>query len=559
MVSKSAPLAQTMGVLNAVSIDGDAVGELTLVGPGAGGDATASAVAADIVDIARGLRLPAFGRPAALLVDADRVPMQRHEGGYYVRLAVVDRPGAMGAIAARMGERMISLEAIMQKRAPKEAAAAGVVPVVLMTHGTTEASRFATRWRMRLRTAWCARSPSSSGSSARRFDGGRRPMSFVMPAPKADAAAAAAVEDRHMRVLAIALMCGAMLCFTGLDTSSKWLGLKLPTAEIVFARYVGAALIALVAARPWTHPAVLRSKRPGLQALRSLLLLGATASVVVALRKLQLAETATISFLTPIFVALMAGPLLGERVGRERMIAILLGFLGVLIATRPGTRAFQPIVLIAIAGVACNAGYVLATRKLAGVDRAQTTLRLTQAAGFVLMTPMLPWIWRWPDEAHVWLIMAGLGAFGAAGHGLLIVAHKFAPRGAYSVLLHPARLDDRVRACHLRRLAADPDADRRGPGGRLRRLARAARKGRASASPRGLERRGMIAFAKANSQLTMDWENAFSGGDDARSGAGGRRSPGDVALRGRFPADRGLLLGAVRLQDAGRQPAPGRL
>jgi homoserine dehydrogenase len=139
MVAKSAPLAQTMGVLNAVSIDGDAVGELTLVGPGAGGDATASAVAADILDVAQGMRLPAFGRPAASLVDADRVPMQRHEGGYYVRLAVVDRPGAMGAIAARMGERMISLEAIMQKRAPKEAAS-GVVPVVLMTHGTTEAS-----------------------------------------------------------------------------------------------------------------------------------------------------------------------------------------------------------------------------------------------------------------------------------------------------------------------------------------------------------------------------------------------------------------------------------
>jgi homoserine dehydrogenase len=140
MVAKSAPLAQTMGVLNAVSIDGDAIGELTLVGPGAGGDATASAVAADIVDIARGIRVPPFGRPAASLVDADRVPMQRHEGGYYVRLAVVDRPGAMGAIAARMGERLISLEAIMQKRATKEAVAAGVVPVVLMTYGTTESS-----------------------------------------------------------------------------------------------------------------------------------------------------------------------------------------------------------------------------------------------------------------------------------------------------------------------------------------------------------------------------------------------------------------------------------
>ncbi len=140
MVPKSAPLAQTMGVLNAVSVDGDAVGELTLVGPGAGGDATASSVASDIVDIASGLRLPVFGRPVASLTEADRVPMQRHEGGYYVRLAVEDRPGAMAAIATRMGERRISLEAIMQKRASREAAAAGVVPVVLMTHGTTESS-----------------------------------------------------------------------------------------------------------------------------------------------------------------------------------------------------------------------------------------------------------------------------------------------------------------------------------------------------------------------------------------------------------------------------------
>ena len=140
MVAKGAPLAQTMGVLNAVSIVGDAIGELALVGPGAGGEATASAVAGDIIDIARGIRVPTFGRPTASLVEADRVPMQRHEGGYYVRLAVVDRPGAMGAIAARMGEQLISLEAIMQKRATKEAAAAGVAPVVLMTHGTTEAS-----------------------------------------------------------------------------------------------------------------------------------------------------------------------------------------------------------------------------------------------------------------------------------------------------------------------------------------------------------------------------------------------------------------------------------
>ncbi len=140
MVAKSEPLAQTMGVLNAVTIDGDAVGALTLVGPGAGGDATASAVGADIADIARGIVDPVFGRPVGTLAEIERASIQRHEGGYYVRLAVVERPGAMAAIATRMGERKISLEAIMQKRPPKNAPTSPYVSVVLITHATTESS-----------------------------------------------------------------------------------------------------------------------------------------------------------------------------------------------------------------------------------------------------------------------------------------------------------------------------------------------------------------------------------------------------------------------------------
>jgi homoserine dehydrogenase len=140
MVAKSEPLAQTMGVLNAVTIDGDAIGALTLVGPGAGGQATASAVAADIADIARGIVAPVFGRPVDTLVEAERASMQRHEGGYYVRLAVVDRPGAMATIATRMSERKISLEAISQKRQPKDAPPSPNVTVVLITYATTEAT-----------------------------------------------------------------------------------------------------------------------------------------------------------------------------------------------------------------------------------------------------------------------------------------------------------------------------------------------------------------------------------------------------------------------------------
>jgi drug/metabolite transporter (DMT)-like permease len=239
--------------------------------------------------------------------------------------------------------------------------------------------------------------------------------------------ASAEDEDRRMRLLAIALMCVTMVCFTGQDTCAKWLTASLPIVQIVWARYVGAAVVALLASRSLTRPALLRSKRPRLQLLRSVLLFVATTANVFAVRQLQLSETATISFLTPVFVALLAGPMLGERVSAERMIAIALGFLGVVIATRPGTGAFQPIVLLAVAGVVANSLYVLATRKLAGADTPQTTLAWTQVAGLVFLTPILPWVWEQPGSVVVWAVMAVMGVFGAASHGMLIVAHRYAP------------------------------------------------------------------------------------------------------------------------------------
>jgi drug/metabolite transporter (DMT)-like permease len=158
-----------------------------------------------------------------------------------------------------------------------------------------------------------------------------------------------------MRMLAIALMCVTMVCFTGQDTCAKWLSASLPIAQIVWARYVGASVVALIASRSLSQPAMmLRSKRSRLQLLRSVLLFCSTTTNVFAVRELQLSETATISFLTPVFVALLAGPVLGERVSTERMVAVALGFLGVMIATRPGAGALQPIVLLAVAGVICK-------------------------------------------------------------------------------------------------------------------------------------------------------------------------------------------------------------
>ena len=146
MVPKSSVIARISGVTNAVAIDGDFVGQLVLSGPGAGGAATASAVMSDIADIARGDVVGTFGRPASSLIPYKQAAMRAHEGGYYIRLAVLDRPGAFAAIAQRMAERGISLESIVQRRrppmedAPFRSDPVSERSVILITYATTEAA-----------------------------------------------------------------------------------------------------------------------------------------------------------------------------------------------------------------------------------------------------------------------------------------------------------------------------------------------------------------------------------------------------------------------------------
>ncbi|MCT4657206.1 MAG: homoserine dehydrogenase [Cohaesibacter sp.] len=148
MVPKSSAIAQISGVTNAVAVDGDAVGSITMSGPGAGGDATASAVVADLVDVARDFKVYPLGRPVGELKPYVRAKMRAHEGGYYIRLSVNDRPGAFASIAHRMAEQDISLESIVQRRTNGHftktddggSAKASEKPqaVVLITYETTE-------------------------------------------------------------------------------------------------------------------------------------------------------------------------------------------------------------------------------------------------------------------------------------------------------------------------------------------------------------------------------------------------------------------------------------
>jgi homoserine dehydrogenase len=145
MVPKHSAIAEVSGVTNCVAVEGDFVSDLLLVGPGAGAQSTASAVASDIADLARGLVLAPFGTASARLKPYKRARLGQHLGAYYVRLSVYDRPGAMAAIAGRMGEQDVSIESIVQRR-PRSALpgmnARGVpgapTPVTIITHETVE-------------------------------------------------------------------------------------------------------------------------------------------------------------------------------------------------------------------------------------------------------------------------------------------------------------------------------------------------------------------------------------------------------------------------------------
>jgi drug/metabolite transporter (DMT)-like permease len=235
-------------------------------------------------------------------------------------------------------------------------------------------------------------------------------------------------DPRH-RLKAIGLMALATVCFAALDATVKYLITvkSVPVAEVTWLRFVGHIVFSAVVLWPFAFKPSLSSKKLLIQVVRSLLMVMTTGFNFLALRYLQLDQTITIFFMTPLLVALLAGPLLHEWVGWHRMFAIIAGFFGVLIVMHPGFGKLHPAMLLALTATLGYAFYNLATRYLAAHDSAEVTQTYTPLAGVVILAPLALANWTWPQDSTVLLLLCTLGFWGGLGHWFLILAHRIAP------------------------------------------------------------------------------------------------------------------------------------
>lgn len=241
---------------------------------------------------------------------------------------------------------------------------------------------------------------------------------------------------RRNRLKGIALMCAALFCFSCLDTTAKYLNGHMDTLQVVWARYTAAFVLSLMLFNPVSHPGMLRTRKPVLQIVRSTLLLGSTALNFFAIRWLQLDEALSILFATPLLVAMLAGPVLGEWIGWRRWMAILIGFCGVLLVTRPGAGGIHPAAFLSIGGTICYGIYVIATRVLSRYDSTETTLFYSNLVGTALMLPVMPFVWTTPENPLIVFLMVVVGFFGGFGHFLLIAGHRLAPASVLAPFIY---------------------------------------------------------------------------------------------------------------------------
>lgn len=236
------------------------------------------------------------------------------------------------------------------------------------------------------------------------------------------------------RILAgILFMCGAGVLFPLMNGFAKFLGESgYDSLQVSWARAFGHILFMLAAFVPRFGLGMLRTHRPGTQLLRSALLMTSNLSFFFAIITIPIAKAASISLTAPLVVALLAWPMLGERTTVSRLVALGIGFVGVVIVIRPGTELFQWASLFVVASATCYALYQILTRRIAGIETPETSAIYSSIVGAFGLIAVLPFVWKTPESLRDIVYFCSLGVLGALGHYCVARAMHYAPANVVS-------------------------------------------------------------------------------------------------------------------------------
>lgn len=240
----------------------------------------------------------------------------------------------------------------------------------------------------------------------------------VEPAEVPDRGAAAAAQLR-----AIAFIVGSTMFFAVSDVLMKQLALTLPPGQVTWMRYAVFAALVVPLLLLNGGGSLLRARRPGLQILRAIGVVGSAIMFTTGLRYLPVADASAIHFVSPILIMALSVIFLRETVGWRRWCAALVGLVGVLIVIRPGTDAFQSAALLPLCGAMSWAFAAVATRKMSGSEHPLTTLAYTAFVGLAILSASLPFGWETPSALELALGL-GVGCLSTVGHWLVVLAYR---------------------------------------------------------------------------------------------------------------------------------------
>ena len=242
--------------------------------------------------------------------------------------------------------------------------------------------------------------------------------------------------------LAVVLTLVSMFAFAAMDAISKVLAGSLAIPQILWVRYILFTMLAVVMLHRLGIARIARSERPWLQGARALVAVIENAVFILAFTYLPLADVHAIAAASPLIVIALSVALLGEVVGWRRWMAVVVGFLGVLLIVRPGFETIGPGHLVALAAAGLWGGYQLLVRLVSMTDRSETTWLWTAVVGLIATSFVGPFVWVWPD-GQGWILLVAIALLGSAAHLTLIKALSLAEASAlqpysYTLLLWAA-------------------------------------------------------------------------------------------------------------------------